>query len=911
MTNLEFQKVLLDLMDQGYGLLTETERLSHQLLWRVRSSRRGAGTVGWEGPRCGTFNSWARSFWGELWPEEWPASELVRWQILSQCLTGNPPPEPFVSDIPLVLAADECFETCLRYGIDPGKGDPGNRLVEWRRSLWKVLQEQLSALRLFHPASLTEHLCRYFTLHPEAVPKKVAVVGFEFSGYWETNLFRMMADGAGGRLLPLPAVEAKPRTLVYADPEQEIFGLLNELTSWARQVPLHELAVVLLDSRGYAPLLAKHFHDVFGPPLTGDSSAYNLVSGDTLTEQPLFRAAVLPLDFCVQGEHREQFYNLIRSPYYGYPARCNRALAQWDWQWREKGIDGGLSALIEAVPEKDRAVLPRAGVEFQEGFAPLLQQTQSASSWMSNLRLFWKQMQFPVLANERDQIAWKWLDELIGRFEAEFDGGPIGAGEVLSWLRAAAGRLRIELSGHEDAGIQVIGGLELRGLAFSRVWVPGFLADVIPQPPRSLPFLSSRERKMVQGGDVESQYRFGRHLQAQIPASCDEVVLSRPLMTQGGDPCLPSPFWPAEDQKIVGSSIPWRHEMPALQRARWVVDGLGGFARRWERDSAMRECVGNGPARDGEGRGGFPSGLYRLKNLGFPGEISISALESLLCCPGRFFLDHILGLEPLPETLRGLDPPTRGRKIHELLLLFGRKMTADPRCFELPLDALLDMLGQCVTDAGENDASVRCWPVEMKRLIGSPDAGIPGLLTEWLREEHSNFLNGWRWIMLEAGFDGLSLHDCPVRLRGRLDRLDFHPEKGCVCWDYKTGNIPGRTQVTEDLKAPQLPAYLLAIRRGLLGEAVDACGPLAAGYIALKSVKHLKHSIVIEANEEVQALLSRWEDAAAEALNKALEGDMTPLWAGDSCDSSCPFDCLCGMMMFDPDRSPADPAVLE
>ncbi len=902
MNNFDYQKMLLDLMDQGYELLTETERFAHQLRWRFRRAHELTGRSSWAGARCRTFNSWADVFWEELWPETWPASSFSRWRILSECMKQSPPPEPLLPDIPLVLGLDECFEHCLRYGVDPGRGEPANRLVEWRRSLWGPFQERMAGLGLFHPACLPERLCRYLSDHTEVIPSKAAVVGFEFAGYWERTLLEMLAGRTGGVMLPLPAVEMKPRALVYADPEQEVFGLLDEIIASTQRFPLHDLAVVLLDSTGYAPLVAKHFKDVFGLPLEGENSAYNLVSGNTLSEHSLYRAAVLPLDFCIREENRLPFFSLIRSPYYGYLAPWNRTLTQWDWKWKEKGIERGLKTLLESLPETDKIILPRGGNELTEAFAPLLRTRRTVSSWLENLRLFWKQMGFPVLANERDQVAWQRLNELLDRFGVEFGDNLTDAANLSAWLNAGAERLHVELSGYEDAGIQVIGGLELRGLSFKRAYVPGFLAGVIPQQPRSFPLLSGRERQRIQGGDVESQYLFARHLLGQILASSDEVVLSRPMMTSGGDPCVPSPFWPGEDEKIMESAIPWRHDMPALQRARWVADGVRGFAVQKERESISTRCADEGPTGNKGDNGGRTADLYHVKNLRFPGQISVSALESLLCCPSRFFLQEILRLENLLEPVRGLDPPTRGRQIHELLLLFGKRLLSDPHGFELPLEELLIVLNDCIPEAAKNEASAHCWEVEVRRLLGNRD-GMPGLLSEWLGEEHSLFLQGWRWISLEADFSGLRLRDCPVQLRGRLDRLDFHPEHGCICWDYKTGNVPRQSQVTDELKFPQLPAYLLAIRRALIGGSVDPSVSLAAGYIALKSVRHLKHVVMVESNEKVDSLLARWEAAAAEALNEAFAGKMTPQWARDSCESSCPFDCLCGSMLFDGEAS--------
>ena len=55
----------------------------------------------------------------------------------------------------------------------------------------------------------------------------------------------------------------------------------------------------------------------------------------------------------------------------------------------------------------------------------------------------------------------------------------------------------------------------------------------------------------------------------------------------------------------------------------------------------------------------------------------------------------------------------------------------------------------------------------------------------------------------------------PFTLKGRLDRLDYHPENGdLIVWDYKTGEIPGAKKVFEEREEFQLPGYLLAVKQG-------------------------------------------------------------------------------------------------
>jgi len=891
-SNLDFQNHLLDLSEQGYVLVTESERFAHQLQWRYRLRQSEAGRGGWEPPRITSFNQWLERFWEELWPEAWPASAFTRWRLLGECLTELPPPEGLSADIALILAVDESFDHCLRYGMDPGGGEPANRLVEWRRALWPLFHDRLESSALFHPASHAQRAFSVLSDSPGLAPHKMAFIGFEFAGHWERRLVGLMGTRPENRMEPLPLGEAEPRSLVFTDPEQELYGMLEDLAAAANQFPLHELAVAVLDPDLYAPLIANHFGDLFGAPLVGEKAAYNLFPDRPLTRQPLFQAALLPFDFANGGQSRLLLLSLLRSPYYGYLTRWSRALSQWDWTWRLKAIDGGLKLLMDALDESQLEVLPRKGEELIDGLTPFLgwSNALSGSLWIKALRTFWHKMEFPVLANELDQMAWQRLCDLMERFESEFGAVSMKSADFAGWLQTAAERVRVQKTGYEDAGIQVLGPLEARGLAFRRLYVPGLVSGTLPQPARSLPFLSGLERKKVQGGSAESQFAFAGHLFGHYRAVAPELVLSRPMMNQKGESCLPSPFWPEGQEEKRDPVIPWRHELPSLRRAWWVREGILGIAahRGEARDEAFAVC--GSPER-------MAGRCHQLGCIDFLGEISVSALDTLLSCSSRFFFGEILEIEPLPEIQRGLDPPSRGKKIHEILAVFGWKILHELNRGPLNFESLCQTLRETIQEKFKSLLLIPYWSVEVKRLSGT-GTDVPGLLIEWLRREWDRFQAGWQWAGLETPFSGMKFEGCSISLKGRLDRLDVHPEYGTLCWDYKTGKIPGSKEVWDELSHPQLPLYLMAIRKGLIKKTPQSDATLlGAGYIDLQSIRYLRHIDRIKTSEDVELLLARCEEQVRFALDRLECGDVPPRWLKARCDLPCPYGCLCGFQL--------------
>jgi ATP-dependent helicase/nuclease subunit B len=261
----------------------------------------------------------------------------------------------------------------------------------------------------------------------------------------------------------------------------------------------------------------------------------------------------------------------------------------------------------------------------------------------------------------------------------------------------------------------------------------------------------------------------------------------------------------------------------------------------------------------------------------------------------------LLKIRELPEIEPGLAPRERGQLLHEVLARFTTAfkeiLDADQawdqaRARELLQEAVHRVLAPLTPDLH--------WQAEADRWLGEG-----GLLWEWLRLERERYEAGWRWHGSEIAFQGLQGRDWPFTLRGRIDRLDYHPENSdLVVWDYKSGEIPKKSQVLDEVAEPQLPCYLLAVEQRLL--AVDQpAAHLRAGFIGLKSPRshHLKH-------EDFGAAPEKWRDAAAAfarkvaALGRRLAAgdfhpDPTPAPEkphGGACHY-CPYELICGFAL--------------
>ena len=659
-------------------------------------------------------------------------------------------------------------------------------------------------------------------------------------------------------------------------------GLMENLLLSVRQYAPHEIAVIVLDSEFYSPAISNLLQDILGEPLRSERAAYNLRPDRELSGQGLYCAALLPMRCALGGQKRTDLFAFLRSPYYGTFSRWNRNLSLWDRTWRKQGIETGIDRMLGSIRDSAEQIAPGACSAIMAAIAPFLGGTvQSVSNWAGSLRRVWKATQFPVLADELDQITWNDLVKMISEFETAFGQARLSAREFSDLLTTAARRSKVQKSGFEDAGIQVLGRLDARGLAFSKIFIPGLVSGSFPQSVRSLPLLNSSERKKVLGGTVESQFDFARYIYLNLRAAAPQIVLSRPAIARDGQICIPSPFWSGEGERRIDPVIPWKHGLPAMQRARWVRQSASGVS--------VSGSIGHEDAFSALDRSHF-----KIQPLTPSNPISVSELESALLCPARYFFLHILGLQELDEFEPGISAPERGKKVHSILASFVSLAIAKLQKTGLTFDYLAELLRQTITNAIRPRLSQAVWQVELERLTGK--AACPGLLLKWLEGEWDRMLDGWSWMAVERQFEGLEIDGCATSLKGRLDRIDFHPEQGFICWDYKTGRLPRKIEVIDENDQPQLKAYLLALSKGSVTGAPKAGDGCGAGYIELRSPANIRRQVMFDPAVQHGPFLKDWEEEVSAALNSIFAGDILPRWLKEErpCLKKCEYRHICG-----------------
>lgn len=233
-----------------------------------------------------------------------------------------------------------------------------------------------------------------------------------------------------------------------------------------------------------------------------------------------------------------------------------------------------------------------------------------------------------------------------------------------------------------------------------------------------------------------------------------------------------------------------------------------------------------------------------------PARVSVTALRTWLACPFRFYLTHVLRMEPVEPAKSELDARDFGTLCHTALEAMARSPSLRDCTDEKTLRDCL--LGELDRAARVRYGANLTLPLVVQLESARQRLGRVAAIQARERAE------GWVIERVESAF---SLDVAGLEIRGKIDRIDRH--EGTGAWrvlDYKTSDaasspqkshlrtlragdgerpawmrvtLGGREQVWTDL---QLPLYLRAMARELPA-AVLSCGyinlPKATGETAL------------------------------------------------------------------------------
>ncbi len=852
LTTDQWQKNIIDSWRPGSLILTSGGRLARQLQHRYRLQQLEEGHTSWCPLEARSLNGWLNQCWHNVWEDEAPAGSWLRLHLWHEIVRNNPPPAELPLDLPLCQTLDQTYEVLLRYRLDPSETQYPSPLISWRQHVCKEFISALRDVNRWHPATLPLKIAEIIHSGRLALPTSLILAAFEAVAPIEEEFFRVVSQKTDVAVFPLP--KEKPgnvHAVTLPDQKQEILYLGQKLLCSCQELRPGSIGVVVPNLELYAHALRRTLNTLLGQRLTPQEETFNITLGTPLLEHPLVQAALIPLRLLEDEEKRHLLIGLLLSPYYGAWAGNRGQLARLDRHWREMTPEADLESLYGKAQSKEPTLAPYLspeGIDLLELLTPFQQRNSlSAEKWKDLLSKLWDSVQFPTLADESDRVAFNHLESTLTSLVADLGSWSMDSLTFLAWLRQALSAETFQVAGSEQAGVQIMGLIESRGLAFQRLFLLGMTSTALPQPVRPLPFLDFEERRQILGGTLRSQYEFAHAAFQHMMATAPEIILTRPEEIEG-EPVSATPFWPTPWQSTPVDF--WTIPDAAWSRADWLRSAWKGF-------------IGPQPEKT--------AADHLSTAIPLPQSLSVSSLAVAFQCPFRFLIQELLELTPLAEPVGGLRPEDRGLSIHQVLSCITRKLRPRLREGNLDWELVFPSVQECVDAVHEKMAAIPTWQVERRRWLGKEF----GLLKLWFQEELNHLQAGWRWLAEEISFKGLTVEGWPTTLNGRIDRVDFHPELGLLCWDYKSGSSPSFSAVFSHLSEPQLPAYLLAILQGLVelpGHSPLHEYPLQAGYITLKSERNLKLDSLRTDAEQWQDLLGVWQERLVELGHQLQQG---------------------------------------
>jgi RecB family exonuclease len=240
-------------------------------------------------------------------------------------------------------------------------------------------------------------------------------------------------------------------------------------------------------------------------------------------------------------------------------------------------------------------------------------------------------------------------------------------------------------------------------------------------------------------------------------------------------------------------------------------------------------------------------------------HLSVSQFKAYLACPYRFYLGHVLKLSARADSAAELDGGGFGDLMHDCLQHFGRdevRHQTDPDKIQAFLSDRLTALAAARFGARSSRAAIRVQVEQVRTRFNA--------FAQWQAERTRQ---GWQ-IAYSEDFEQqlsatISVDGAPFEIRGRIDRIDYHPQQQQLCvLDYKTSDTGKRPDKAHRQKGEwvdlQLPLYRHLLHSLQLAAQYPTAAAPQLGYINLP--KDLA---------AIGALIADWNDGDLQAADEA------------------------------------------
>ena len=663
------------------------------------------------------------------------------------------------------------------------------------------------------------------------------------------------------------------------DREEELVAIARQLKADRRSgddVPLDRTAIVYKNPLPYLYAAVEIFRAAGIP--------YQMSDALPLAAEPTAAALDLILDAVSSRFSRATLTALLRSPHFLFsPLEIARESVSV--------LDRALSAArylgeferLEALAGECGSGLSRPAMDgalaAARALTPLTE-THPASEQVACLLAFWTAHARPIADEDpfasrerRARAAIAGMLPSLAAVHASHDDPPWTIDDL-----AMAVRRWIEdqtfAPSDDHQGVHLLDDQAARYADFDAVAIVGLVDQDWPERPRRNIFYPPALLKSL-GWPSEKDRR----------AAGDARFLD--LLTSASRRTTVSTFTLDEDA-IVSRSI----QLDEIPRARLSAVARTPFegARVFADEALSLEPVTLAPFQ-GEARGWAELRTERSSAdvPGFHGTVtgieprpwSVSAIETYLDCPFKFFAQHVLKLEEEPEDQEVMDPRRQGQFVHDVFEKFfdawqrAGHRTVTPQ----NLDVARGMFAAVVDRALEHLPIAEAG-LERTRLLGSPAAA--GLGEAVLRMEAERPVAVVERLLEDRLIDDFTFATAAgprtIALRGKADRIDLLEDGTFRLIDYKLGWPPQRG------RALQLPIYGLCAEQKLAGYKGRQWRLGEAAYLAFKGPKRV---VLLAAAADRAKVLAEAQQRLADTVDAIERGEFPPtpddVWRCETC----------------------------
>ena len=396
----------------------------------------------------------------------------------------------------------------------------------------------------------------------------------------------------------------------------------------------------------------------------------------------------------------------------------------------------------------------------------------------------------------RSHLAAQSTHRLLKRFsnvQSELDLMLSGA-DAMAMIASRIADLRVVLPAKPDE-IEIVGWLDLALDETPSLIVVGLNHPFVPEAITNDPFLPGSFRTQLRMVDNDRRLARDIYYMQLLLSTRKNIRFIVGRNSADGSPTPPSRLLASAQQADVARRI-----ASLMEGKRTKVD----VVHNWDLAAQASE-INEVPIPDLP----IPGGDCPVKAM------SVTAFRDYLSCPYRFFLRHVLKLKPIDDEATELAANQFGDLVHAAVEAFGKSNDRDEAMQE-KIESLLHGFLHEYGAKHYGDASSTAVRIQMRQAERR--------LSILSHEQAKRFAEGWRIHDTEAPVSYETTGACievdgfTMGLRGRLDRIDFHPATGrYAILDYKThGHKPEKKHLKNTANGQQwidlqLPLYRMMI----------------------------------------------------------------------------------------------------